>query len=382
MRMESERQPAGDEAGRFEPGARACPPQDFQMDGWLVQPTLGRMTRGGTIVRLRPQLMDLLCCLALRAGRTLTKEEIFERVWPDHFIADTGLARCVAELRHVFDDDAREPRVIETIPKRGYRLLADIVFVDEPAPANGNGHAAAPDSDANGADRVGEPRPGEPATAAPEPVEAKPHDPLPAVPPESVASRLGGWLTRFWIPLAGALVLGVAGAVAAAAWRAGGPAAFSGRDTIVLAFDNATGDPVFDGTLKLALAVQLEQSPYLRILSDEKARDTLRYMGRRHDEPMTRAVARDICPRAGAKAILSSSISMMGTHYVIGLEAIACETGESLAREQVEVDRKEQVLVGLGRAASSIRAKLGESLASIRQLDVPLVQATTRRSTP
>jgi len=154
--------------------------------------------------------------------------------------------------------------------------------------------------------------------------------------------------------------------------------ALSERDTIVLAdFVNTTGDAVFDGTLKQALAVQLGQSPFLNIFSDDRAREALRFMGRSPDDRITRDIAREICERHGLKALLAGSISNIGSHYILLLEAVNGHTGDSLAREQVEAESKEQVLGALGKAASRLREKLGESLASIQKFDAPIEQATT-----
>jgi tetratricopeptide (TPR) repeat protein len=149
------------------------------------------------------------------------------------------------------------------------------------------------------------------------------------------------------------------------------------KDTVVLTdFTNTTGDPVFDGTLKQALAVDLEQSPFLNILSDRKIGATLKLMGRPPTEHVTADVAKELCLRTGSKAILAGSVSSLGTQYVIGLEAVACSTGDTLAKEQAEAPSKEGVLKALGTAAASLRGRLGESLASVQKFDVP-VEATT-----
>lgn len=150
------------------------------------------------------------------------------------------------------------------------------------------------------------------------------------------------------------------------------------KDTIVLAdFLNTTGDPVFDGTLKLALAVQLGQSPFLNIFGDDRIREALRFMDRSADERVTRDVGREICLRQGLKALLAGSIAALGSHYVITLEAINALTGDAIAREQSEAENKEQVLKKLGQAATRLREKMGESLASIQKFDAPIEQATT-----
>jgi tetratricopeptide (TPR) repeat protein len=154
--------------------------------------------------------------------------------------------------------------------------------------------------------------------------------------------------------------------------------ALTERDFVVLAiFVNTTGEPVFDGTLKQALSVQLGQSPFLNIFPEERIRVTLRFMGRPADERVSREVAQEICQREGIKALLAGSISGLGENYAITLEAVNAQTGEILASEQVEARGKEQVLTALGRAASRLRAKLGESLNSIEKFDRPLSQATT-----
>jgi serine/threonine protein kinase/tetratricopeptide (TPR) repeat protein len=150
------------------------------------------------------------------------------------------------------------------------------------------------------------------------------------------------------------------------------------QDTIVLAdFTNTTGDAVFDGTLKQALAVDLEQSPFLRVLTGARVRQTLRFMGRSSDERLTTDLARELCLRAGSKAMLAGSVASLGTQYVITLNAINCQTGDSLAQEQAEAGSKEQVLGAMGSAATKLRGKLGESLASVQKFDTPIEQVTT-----
>lgn len=150
------------------------------------------------------------------------------------------------------------------------------------------------------------------------------------------------------------------------------------RDTILLTdFVNTTGEPVFDGTLKQALAVQLGQSPFLTLFPEDRVRETLRFMGRSSEDRITRDVGREICERQGIKAMLTGSIATLGSNYVITLDAMNPRTGDSIAREQIEADSKEKVLSALGTAASNLRKKLGESLNSIQKYDVNIEQATT-----
>ncbi len=156
------------------------------------------------------------------------------------------------------------------------------------------------------------------------------------------------------------------------------PQTLTERDSLLLAdFVNTTGESVFDGTLRQALAFKLEESPFLNIVPEERIRETLRLMNRSPDERLTTAITKEVCERQNVKAMLRGSIVPVGTHYAIALEAMNCRGGDSLAREFVEAEGKEQVLKALGKAASSLRSKLGESLASIQKFDVPLEQATT-----
>ena len=154
-------------------------------------------------------------------------------------------------------------------------------------------------------------------------------------------------------------------------------ATLTDKDTILLVDMNTTGEPVFDGTLKQALAVQLGQSPFLNIFSEDRVREALKFMGRSPDERVTRDVGREICQRQGLKAMLVGSIASLGNHYVITLEAINAQTGDAIASELAEAENQEQVLHALGEAAMKLREKLGESLQSIQKFDAPIEQGTT-----
>jgi eukaryotic-like serine/threonine-protein kinase len=149
-------------------------------------------------------------------------------------------------------------------------------------------------------------------------------------------------------------------------------------DTIVLAdFINTTGDPVFDDTLKQALSVSLQQSPFLSLLSEQKIKDTLSLMGRPPSERLTSQMARELCQRTSSAAVLEGSISSLGSEYVIGLKAVACQTGDLLAQEQLQAGRKEDVLNALGTASAKLRQRLGESLSSVEKFNALLAEATT-----
>ena len=212
------------------------------------------------------------------------------------------------------------------------------------------------------------------------PVEAKPTDSAPSVPQTpSRAEYIFDQIKRHKIGAA-VVVLAVVLIVVAIAYMSSSRsrATLTDKDTVLLAdFINTTGDPVFDGTLRQALAVQLGQSPFLNIFSEERVREALRFMGRSPDERVSRDVGREICQRQGLKALLVGSITSLGNHYVITLEAVNAQTGDAIAHEQAEAETKEQVLRSLGGAAMKLREELGESLQSIQKFDAPIEQATT-----
>ena len=192
-------------------------------------------------------------------------------------------------------------------------------------------------------------------------------------PPDTGGPSVFSWkLGTSIILLAAAIVVG------GLYWRSHRTPKLNDQDTLVLAdFDNTTGDPVFDDTLKQAIAVQLGQSPFLNILSDARMRATLKLMAKPRDTKLTPEVARDLCQRADAKAYVSGTIASLGSQYVIGLQATNCKTGDVLVQEQVTAENKEHVLKALGTAATKLRTRLGESLSTVEKFDTPMDQVTT-----
>ena len=312
----------------------------FTLGDWLVEPKSCHMSRGDAVVKLRPQLADVLVCLARRAGEIVLKEEILAEVWPGQYIAESGLSRCVAELRQILHDDAQEPRYIETIPKRGYRVVAPVVWVVAEADAAEGQVKPAPEA-------------GPPAEGG------TPKAPM-----------------RAWLAVAAAVVV-VAAIIIALVLPRTARTVLTDQDSLVLCFENHTGETLFNGALQLALAVHLEQSPFLRVISDEHVRQTLHLMGKPPDTAFARPLAAEVCEREGARAMVVGSIARLGSRYVLGLEAVACRTGDTLARQQMQVNGKEDVLDGLGEIAKRMRQTLGESLASVERYAVPIARATT-----
>ena len=175
-----------------------------------------------------------------------------------------------------------------------------------------------------------------------------------------------------------AAVLTVAGVSGYVAWNTTRTPAFTERDTILVAdFANTTGDPAFDDALKQAVSIQLQQTPFVTLLTDQSIARTLRMMQRQVDQPVTGEVARELCQRAGAKATVEGSIAALGSSFVMTLGVHNCQTGESLARQQAQATTKEDVLRQLGMATTALRQDLGESLGSIKKYDVPVTEATT-----
>jgi serine/threonine protein kinase/Flp pilus assembly protein TadD len=196
-----------------------------------------------------------------------------------------------------------------------------------------------------------------------------------AAPQPELAAPLGARRRKIIVPAVGIVAALIGGFLL---WHSHRAPALTDKDTVVLAdFVNKTGDPVFDDTLKQALAVDLGQSPFLNVLSERKMTATLRMMGRSPDQPVTGEVARDLCQRVGGKAMLGGSISSLGNQYVIGLNAINCATGDTLVAEQARASGKGEVLKVLDSSASTLRGKLGESLSSVQKFSTPIDEATT-----
>jgi eukaryotic-like serine/threonine-protein kinase len=292
----------------------------------------GELRKHGVRVRLQDQPFQVLAFLLQRPGGVVTRDEIQRALWPaDTFVDfDHGLNKAINRLRDALGDSADTPRFIETLPKRGYRFIAALEVTPPATPP------------AQQVDQI--------AVPTVPPVEGRP--------PTTQRSR-----ARLWIAISAVVV--AAGGAAAYFARSHRPV-LTERDAVVLAdFDNRTGDAAFDYTLKQALAIGLEASSLVRTLPDQKVIDTLRLMHRKPDDPLTSAVAREVCERASAKAVLGGYVERLGTEYVIGLTAMNCTNGDMLAQEQVRAPRKEDVLDRFDRSVQALRSQLGESLAAI-----------------
>ena len=295
------------------------------------------LRKQGVKVKLQDQPFQILQVLLERPGEVVTREELQGRIWAaDTFVDfDKGLYNAVKKLRESLSDDPSSPRYIETVPKRGYRFIA---------PLNRDGLAG-------------------PTLVMPVTVDQA------AVAPQRHIARKTAAAAVFLIVLVAASVW---------FWRDRPAHSLTEKDTIVLAdFSNSTGDPIFDDTLKTGLSVSLRQSPFLNALPDSQVAETLQLMTRTVGTKLTPEVAGELCQRAGSKAYIAGSIGSLGSQYVLGLKAVNCRSGDTLAEEQITAASKETVLDALGKAASKLRGRLGESLVTVQKFDVPLQQATT-----
>src|SRR5262249_39123069 len=197
--------------------------------------------------------------------------------------------------------------------------------------------------------------------------------------PPPAVSVVAAWTRPFArAAVAGAGLVVVSLALAGWLYFARRTRALTNKDTIVLSdFENKTGDGLFDDTLRQGLSVQLEQSPFLSLISDNKVNQTLKLMGRPAGDPLTPEVTREVCQRTGSKVMLTGSIAGLGSQYVIGLKAVSCQNGDLLAEAQEQAAGKEAVLKALDAAAVSLRSKLGESLSTVQEYATPLEDATT-----
>jgi len=217
-----------------------------------------------------------------------------------------------------------------------------------------------------------------PSSASTPALSQKPSTPIPAAPSGTTVPVTTPQPGKTHTYLLTAVLVVVVAAAVAAYFYLRRPSGLTEKDSILLTdFVNTTGDPVFDGTLKKALAVDLEQSPFLNVFPEARVRQTLKFMGKTGDERITTEIGREICQRDGMKAMLVGSIASLGSQYVVTLDAVNASTGDSLGQAQAQAGSKEQVLGAVSDATGRMRQKLGESLASIKKFDKPLQEATT-----
>ena len=338
----------------------------FRFGPFVLSVAVGELHKAGTVLKLHPQPFRVLVLLVERAGALVTREEIQHALWGGHAWVDfdAGINFCIRQIRAVLADDAEKPRYIETVARKGYRFVAPVTLADSPAMVVEISCVASPL-----------------ATVPPPPsnvVEALPKKfaataPLPPIAVATPARRL-----HRLVLLAATLGVALSAACVAVYLLIRRTPKLTQKDTVVVAaFRNTTGDPVFDGTLQQGLSAQLEQSPFLNLVSEPQIQQTLRMMKQPPDAKLTGELATEICQRTNGAAVLSGSIAQIGAQYDLILKAASCSTGESLATVEAQATDKDHVLRTLGQATSDLRERLGESLATVQKFDTPLAQATT-----
>jgi len=295
----------------------------------------------GHRVHLQEKPFEILVVLMERPGELVTRDELRDRLWPSDTFVDFehSINTAIKKLRDALNDHAEDPVFIETLPKRGYRFITKAEETNEDA-------RSAPLKE--------------------------------IVAPATPQTRIGYRRYALLGVVAFAAVAMLVGLNLSAVRDRLRPGKISEQDTIVIAdFSNSTGDPVFDGTLKEALRIALQQSPFLNVLAERKVAAIFRQMARPAGTVLTHEVIRELCQRAGSKAYVAGSIARLDSEYALGLKAVNCQSGQVLAKELATVPTQEQVLNALGKAAARIRAQLGESLATVQKSDVPLAAVTT-----
>ncbi len=351
----------------------------YEFGPFRMDPDKQVLLRDGQLIAVTPKAFETLLVLVRRGREVVSKEELLKEIWPDSFVEEANLSQHIFKLRKALGDTLEGEHYIVTLPGRGYRFAVPVRTITE----GGEVLIAQMRSRAEIVIEEHEPEPVEPQPALPPPAHSKPK-----------------W--RKWLLLGGAATaiagLGVllllrhhqtvplnasdSNVVAPGPW---GFLTFFHRnktltetDKVVLAdFANSTGDPVFDGTLRQGLAVQLEQSPFWSVISEQRMQQTLRKMGRPADARINLETAREICARTGSAAVIEGSIASLGTHYVLGLGAESCRNGDILDQEQAQAARKEDVLGALDKTATRLRSKLGESINSVQKFATPVEDATT-----
>ena len=306
------------------------PASVLRFGAFEVDLRVGELRKQGVRIKLQEQPFLVLRILLGQPGEIITRDELRSRIWSaDTFVDfDNSLNTAINKLREALGDSTDSPRFIETLPRRGYRFIAPVSTNDQKE------------------------------SAASGPALAPPTRHLKIVLPVAIVLLMAvtGWLL----------------------WRSRHRPVLTEKDTIVLGdFTNSTGDPVFDGTLREGLSVQLEQSPFLVLVSEEGIHQTLRMMGQPANTPLTPQITREVCQRTNSTAALDGSIALIGTRYDLILKVVNCANGDLLASTEAHANDKSHVLDALSKAASEMRTKLGESLGTIQKYNTPLEQATT-----
>ena len=315
----------------------AQPPVPIRFGSFELDLAACELRQNGALRKLPAQPFRVLALLIERAGDLVTRQEIRRCLWGErkYVDVDDGINFCVNQIRSALQDPAEISRYIKTLPRRGYRFVGTITrgaSADTPVPLIAPLPESGPTLEAR-----------EESIPAAQTASGMPLQPTGST--RAKISRIGAILLPILIAVG--IAVGIAVALNLTQLRSQRAHVFPRGSIVVADFVNATGDPVFDDTLTQALTIELRQSPVLEVLPDSTVRATLRLMGLAADQRMTPEVARELCLRAGSEAVLGGRISSIGSHYLLGISAIACDGGAALASEQGEsgAQKEEDVLL-------------------------------------
>lgn len=325
----------------------------YEFGEFRVDPEKQLLLRAGRPIAVTPKVFETLLILLRHHHEIVTKDDLMRQLWPDSFVEESNLSQNIFMLRKALGDTPEDRRHIITVPGRGYRFAAEVRAIPQISEnivvaSRTRSQLVVEQTEMEEESRA----------ALPAPFSGRRHWYFYALPAALTVAVL----------LTGALLL----------LRRHRPPVLNANASVLIGdFTNSTGDPVFDDALRQGLAVQLEQSPVLSLVSESRIQHTLQLMDRPADARLTHDLAREACTRAGAAALLDGSIAKLGNQYVIGLRAVDCRSGATLDQEQAQVATKEDVLNALSQIASRFRTRIGESLATIQDHDTPLAEATT-----
>jgi DNA-binding winged helix-turn-helix (wHTH) protein/tetratricopeptide (TPR) repeat protein len=337
----------------------------FRFGKFQIDARARTVLREKAIVTLNSRSFDVLLYFVQNPGRVLAREEMLKNVWPDAFVDEHSLAQSISVLRRALEEKPGDNDFIVTLPGRGYQFVSPITVVP-PESSSVTPDVAPPSGNASNPLRL------QRQTLRTSVItEEKEQLSLPILRRWGSVRLVAAFTTT--ILLASVAIFG-----GNWYWRSHRAPKLTQRDTIVVAdFDNKTGDPVFDDTLKQALTIQMEQSPFLHVLSNEKTGETLKLMNRHAGDRLSPEVAHEVCIRSNSQALLAGSIAAIGDQYLITLRATNCQNGDTLASAEAEAGSRNQVLSSLSSVADKLREKLGESGTSVQKFSRPLEQVTT-----
>jgi len=323
----------------------------YEFGPYRLDPERRVLLRSGEPVPLTSKAFETLLVLVQHQEQVVSKDELMKRLWPDTFVEESNLTQHVSLLRKALGESPQDHRYIVTLPGRGYRFAERVREISE-----------------DGEDLVLE-RHSRQTVTVEEPGAGRDGEPT------ARQSKRGGRV--LWIAI-GCVVAAAAAGYVLIRGMLPRHRMEAGDLVLVTDFVNTTGEPVFDGSLRQALAVKLGESPYFNVAADSVTRQTLKLMDRSADERVVPPMAREVCQREGAKVYIGGSIVRAGDKYTLNVSATNCQNGAELTRQEMEAGSRDEVLAKLGQLSSAMRRKLGESVASIQKFDTPMDQATTK----